>query len=238
MFGLGQKHASRVGLKPVKALFSIQIVSVTLPRSTPILDQAVLSVCFERGGKISSTTNITYDKPAFVREVVVEFGQKVELMATLYKDFKTGRYQEKKGVLILREQTKNNRFGHDTYKGWGKCNVNLHDILNEMGFERTRTKEVSWKFDLLNGSVLKIIITSTIMSTGKDADSMSVASYMTEGSEFNSMAASFSHMSQSVADCKSVRNPFAFCKSSRFATTADVPTILWLRSTASAPSSM
>lgn len=183
MFGVGQKHASRVGLKPVKALFSIEVVSVTLPRSAPILDQAVLSVCFERGGKISSTSNVTYDKPAFAREVVVPFDQKVELVATLYKDFKTGRHQEKKGMLILREQTKQNRFGHDSYKGWGRCNVNLHDVLNEMGFERTLTKEACWKFDMINGSVLRVIITVTIMSTGKDADNMSVASYATENSE-------------------------------------------------------
>jgi len=75
--------------------------------------------------------------------------------------------------------------------------MNLHDLLNELGFERTRTKEVALTFTLLNGSTLKVIITSTIMSTGKDADSMSVASYMTEGSEFSSMAASFSHYAPS-----------------------------------------
>eukprot|EP01032_Pedospumella_encystans_P007357 gene7357-8834_t len=68
MFGIGSKQASRVGLKPVKALFSLQIVSVTLPRTAPILDEAKLSVCFERGGKISSTSDVTYEKPAYSRE--------------------------------------------------------------------------------------------------------------------------------------------------------------------------
>lgn len=194
MFGTAKRHVSRVGLKPVKALFSIQVETVTMVRACPVQDQAVLSVCFERGGKVSSTSNVIYEKPAYVREVVVPFHEKIELVATLFKDFRTGIYQEKIGKLIFRELIKKGMFGQDSYKGIGRYDLSLHKIMNELGFERTITKEQIIKFNLVNGCTVKIIMTATVLSTGGsgDSDSQSVASYATDASDMSTMAASFS----------------------------------------------
>jgi hypothetical protein len=126
--------------------------------------------------------------------VVVPFNQKVELVATLYKDFKTNRHQEKMGKVILRELVKGGHFGSDSYKGVGRYSLALHSLMDQMGFERSLTKEQTIKLELVAGATLSIIITATIMSTGSGSEeTQSVASYMTEGSDMSTMAASFAY---------------------------------------------
>jgi hypothetical protein len=195
MFGAAKKRASRVGLKPVRVLFSIQVESVILTRLSPVQDEAVVSVCFERGGKVSSTSNVTVEKPAYTREVVIPFNEKIELVATVYKDVRTGRFQEKVGKLIFRELDKGGLFGHDGYKGIGKCSLLLHKLMDELGYERTMTKEQTIKFDLVPGTSMKLVITATAMSSGSsvDEDGQSVASYMSAESDLSTIAASFAY---------------------------------------------
>jgi hypothetical protein len=195
MFGAAKKRASRVGLKPVRVLFSIQVESVILTRLSPVKDEAVVSVCFERGGKVSSTSNVTVEKPAYTREVVIPFNEKIELVATVYKDVRTGRFQEKVGKLIFRELDKGGLFGHDGYKGIGKCSLLLHKLMDELGYERTMTKEQTIKFDLVPGTSMKMVITATAMSSGSsvDEDGQSVASYMSAESDLSTIAASFAY---------------------------------------------
>jgi hypothetical protein len=125
----------------------------------------------------------------------VPFNQKVELVATLYKDFKTNRYQEKMGKIILRELVKGQKFGNDGYKGVGRYSLALHSLMDQMGFERSLTKEQTIKLELVAGATLGVVITAMIMSSGSGSeDTQSVASYVTEGSDMSTMAASFAYL--------------------------------------------
>jgi hypothetical protein len=53
-------------------------------------------------------------------------------------DQKTGKYQEKKGKIILR-QLKKSMLGGDTYKGLGFANLPLNTLTDELTLGATKT---------------------------------------------------------------------------------------------------
>ncbi len=62
MIGTLKRRASRIGLITCKILVSIEVIELLLPNDECIQDHAMLSICFERGGKISSTTNKIFNR--------------------------------------------------------------------------------------------------------------------------------------------------------------------------------
>ncbi len=108
MIGNLKRRASRIGLVNVKAAVNIDLIELIIPNDDCVQDGSILSVCFERGGKISSTGNFIFDKETLdnsnplqkkivLKTVALPIYESVTLIATLYKDIKTGLYQEKTG---------------------------------------------------------------------------------------------------------------------------------------------
>ena len=59
MFKNPTRHINRTGCEPVRFLFTIRVIDLILPNLDPpiISHDSVISICFERGAKISSTSN-------------------------------------------------------------------------------------------------------------------------------------------------------------------------------------
>lgn len=85
------------------------------------------SLCLARGNKFACTKNkpITIDPTNKMR--VIEFNEPLSLVVTLYKDKKTGEYQEKTGKLVLRtfdsEQSK--------YQGLCAYKLKFHSLISQ-----------------------------------------------------------------------------------------------------------
>ena len=96
-----RKHAKRrLGLTPQKVVFTIEVRSISnLLPALAHLEDAVLSVCFERGGKMSCTTGVRFDPTAPGNTGTLEFNQKLALVATLYQE-PSGSFQEKTAKVI------------------------------------------------------------------------------------------------------------------------------------------
>lgn len=200
MFTIAKKRANRIGCIPVKALFSIEIIDIQLSKAVITASRwektSQISVCFERGGKISATKNINVDKDDLIRQgqevVKILVDEKVELVATLYKNTKTNSYQEKSSKLVLRKVKKNARFGLDTFLGLGKVELKLHDLAMELGYDQFRSKPALLKLELLEGAFLNVVVHTKILRQMKGMeDNASMMSYMSEQSDISTIGASF-----------------------------------------------
>ena len=110
MFNKTKKLLKRVECDAFKILFSISVKELKMPLNNAIKDGTILSVCFERGGKISTTKSKPITKASCTVDKTssyFKFDEKVELVATMYRDKKFGKYQRKRAKLILRQLKKN-----------------------------------------------------------------------------------------------------------------------------------
>ena len=125
------KQLQRAGCDNVKVLFTIDVDYITFKDVNTIESGSILSVCLERGGKISATANkeFTYQYNHGPKTFVVK--EKVSIMATLYRDKKSGRFQEKSGKLMLRK-LKKSRFGGDAYFGLGYAILQLDFLATDV----------------------------------------------------------------------------------------------------------
>jgi hypothetical protein len=127
-----KKHAKRrLGLTPQKVVFTIEVRSIRNLSLANVEKDAVLSVCFERGGKMSCSTGIRFDPTR--NSGTLDINEKLSLIATLYQEA-NGSFQEKTAKLILR-QLKTSRLLGNVFKGLGvvslKLNVLMLDLLTE-----------------------------------------------------------------------------------------------------------
>ena len=56
MLKKAKAKVKRIGLKAYKALFSIRVLKVSLPWEPSFADDGKITVSFERGGKMATTT--------------------------------------------------------------------------------------------------------------------------------------------------------------------------------------
>ena len=88
------QRIQRHGTIAIKTLFRIEIIKIIIPQrtitSSSLLPSSEISVCFERGGKIASTT----DRPIVVYNDNYEviFNETLSLVVTMYKTT-TNEYQ-------------------------------------------------------------------------------------------------------------------------------------------------
>lgn len=202
MFHNAKRRASRIGSVAVKTLISVDILSINLAsrviRSSEWDDSSLLSVCLERGGKISATNNVTVTKKDLLNSVrqdlEIPCNETVEVIATLYKVAKSGSYQEKSCKLVLRKLKKNARFGLDTYQGLGRFDLKLHDLAAELGYEQSIVKRMNLPLELLPGCSLSVLIKIRMMKqSAAGDDTMSLASGMSGQSDSSTLGASFYH---------------------------------------------
>lgn len=198
MFGTAKKHASRVGCLPAKFMFTVHIKSVLLPKDSPLISSGtILSVCFERGGKISSTNNKSCDvsrqDPKGTLSII-DINEKVELIATLYKDPKTNLYQEKSSKLILRQLKKNSIFNLDAYKGLGIYTLQLNQFASEIGFNTIYVSPtLKLPLDILPNSYLEVVVTTHILKSHSayNDETRSMMSSLSGASDVSCIGATF-----------------------------------------------
>eukprot|EP01038_Epipyxis_sp_PR26KG_P011613 gene11613-15551_t len=196
MLNKAKKLAKRVGCLNNKILFSINVVCLHFPKQSNLIsDGALLSVCFERGGKIASTKNKPFsdDNCTTINdEILFSIQEKIELVATLYKDIKTNDYQKKKGKLMLR-QLKKNMFGSDAYAGIGLFSLELDKLAVDLGFEVTMNKTLSLPLDIQGFKCsLDIIATITLLRSSIDPEeTMSMNSVLSDTSDMSAIGATF-----------------------------------------------
>jgi hypothetical protein len=172
-----KKSVSRIGCDTEKIVFSLEISSVNFPDNfNDMEDHSILSVCFERGGKIASSSDKQFDFPTDPEDSKTFFvNETLALLATLYKDKKTGKYQEKKGKIILR-QLKKSRLGGDVYKGLGFVTLQLNDLAGELarGMQRVTLPLMG-----LQGTKINLMISARYLGAVED-DRESIMSGMSD----------------------------------------------------------
>lgn len=162
-----------------------------------IQDGAMLSVCFERGGKLSSSPDRMF--AAGTMEKLLHINEPLNLVATLYKDTKSGiiapavgrtyreysriivgTFQSKKGKVMLRELSKN-KFGGSSYVGLDMAEI----YLNEFVSDEKNSFEVVLQLPKVDGAVRITISSQIIDPSGADDvdDTMSVLSANSDMSE-------------------------------------------------------
>lgn len=90
MYKIARK-TRRVGMDTSKVLFQIHVRRLTLPESIIAESSALLSVCFERGGKMASSSDHKSESPTNSK-YVFDINETLSVVATLYKE-STGGYQ-------------------------------------------------------------------------------------------------------------------------------------------------
>ena len=185
-----RKHAKRrLGLTPQKVVFTIEVRNIKnlLPALAHLEKDAVLSVCFERGGKMSCSTGISFDPTATGTTGTLDINQKLALVATLYQET-SGSFQEKTAKLILR-QLKTSRLLGNVYKGLGvvslKLNVLMQDLLTET------SKSVSYPMEVLKGgAVISITVSARLLAFADDGGD-DAGSLLSDSSDISMMCAAF-----------------------------------------------
>jgi hypothetical protein len=176
-----KKQAQRVGTETVKIVFTLNIKAAHIGTYHEVESGSVLSVCFERGGKLASSSDkvFSYDSNDKSEMKTFEFNESLALLATLYRDSKTHEYQEKKGKLILR-QLKKSKLGSDVYKGLGFATLFLNDLIKDVVIE-PKNLTLNLVGGLKNTS-LEVQLSARFVGSGDD-DAMSMMSGLSDQSE-------------------------------------------------------
>eukprot|EP01032_Pedospumella_encystans_P013770 gene13770-15839_t len=164
MLGKVKKRVSRVGLQPVKLHFSVESQAISFPPSCLVGDQAILSISLERKTKSVATGSFVYRRTGDSNDEMLLPRENLEMVAILYKDLRTGRFQQKSASLVLRELVKKGVLGQFNYNVIARCYLNLHEVANELGGKTTAVGRGIVKFDNLKGVVLKFTVTATVQS--------------------------------------------------------------------------
>lgn len=125
----------------------------------------------------------------------IDIDEKLELIATLFRDTKTGLYQEKIGKIVLRQLCKSSFFGLETYKGIGLYELALHEIVQELGLQNNRSKEQNLFLDRLDGAILNVELAVVPISSDLDDETQSLMSGMSDAASISSnvIGASFDY---------------------------------------------
>eukprot|EP01032_Pedospumella_encystans_P011426 gene11426-13282_t len=164
MLGKVKKRVSRVGLQPVKIHFSVESQAISFPSSCLVADQAILSISLERKTKSVATGSFVYRRTGDRDDEIPLPKENLEMVAILYKDLRTGRFQQKSASLVLRELVKKGVLGQFNYNVIARCYLNLHEVANELGGKTSAVGRGIVKFDNLKGVVLKFTVTATVQS--------------------------------------------------------------------------
>eukprot|EP01040_Poterioochromonas_malhamensis_P012136 gene12136-13269_t len=159
MFQSIQRRASRLGTTTSKFILTIDLQSLELYHDEYLYPpDALVSITLERGAKFSSSSekeimlkdeevNPLNKRMSSARKSFAEppaphipstvskisWNERLELVATLYKDANNQRFQEKDAVLKLKAIRRSDVIkGLDKYQTVGKHDIHLHEILNKL----------------------------------------------------------------------------------------------------------
>ena len=184
MFSSAKKHVKRIGLTSHKVLFNVEVQSIMIP--SILSKSAAMSICFERGGKISSSKNHQILQSKDNETIIIN--ETLSLMATLYRE-KDGKFQKKQGKIVVRELVQS-KLGGSAYNGLGLCNINLHELIpNEPNSVMIKELKLTPE-GIGRGMIISLRISSKFFATNDD-DANSILSGYSEYSEQSTLAANF-----------------------------------------------
>jgi len=196
-----KRRASRIGFQNVKFITTVVIHQLVLPVENHIQNNSVLSICFEKGGKISNSNDIIYDldqtdinlveRGNSKLSMVIELDERLELVSTLYKDPLSGIFQKKQGKIILRQLQTSSVLGISSFKGIGMYTINLHEIAQSMGYEKMVSKELVMPLEQLSGASLEATITNKIVYLQSEGDADDAHSVNSLASDMSTVGATF-----------------------------------------------
>jgi hypothetical protein len=89
-----------------------------------VTSSSVVSICFERGGKMASSVDTAVVVNMDGSKEVATTATSLSLVVTMYKEESTGLFQPKEGTLIVR-QKKKTALGGTGYKGIGMIDIDI-----------------------------------------------------------------------------------------------------------------
>ena len=153
----------RMGLKSYKALFSIRVLKITLPWDPSFVDDPNVSVSFERGGKMASTTEQELSRQVN-QTAVSNYDEKLTLIATLFGN-DAGDFQEKKGKIIVR-QLQSKFFKRPTHRVIGTVTLDLRFVAN-----KTESNVLILPLeDSAEGSSIEITISGEVLGENDESE--------------------------------------------------------------------
>eukprot|EP01038_Epipyxis_sp_PR26KG_P015359 gene15359-20699_t len=136
MISKAKKYSKRISSNSTKILVGLTVDQCLIYNNNIRNDNAnLVSLCFERGGKLSSTKDFMLLSTSG-NDNTTGKGEKMELLVTIYKNNQSNAsksdmiYEAKYGKIIVREKVKN-MFGMDTYVGIAMCDISIHELLAE-----------------------------------------------------------------------------------------------------------
>lgn len=196
-----KRRASRIGFQPVKFITTLVVHQLVLPVENHIKNNSVLSICFEKGGKISTSNDIVYDldqtdinlveRGDSNMSMVIELDERLELVSTLYRDPLSGVFQRKQGKIILRQLQTSSVTGMSSFKGIGIYTINLHEIAQSMGYDKMLSKDLEMPLEQLSGGSLEATVTNKIVYLQSEDDADDAHSVNSLASDMSTVGATF-----------------------------------------------
>jgi hypothetical protein len=165
------KRAKRLSCDSYKVIVSVFIEELHIPKhvlnSKQFENNTLLSVCFEKSGKLSVTKDIQVDRDDLLRKtytetIILPVYQTLELAATIYRDKKDNTYQQKVGHIILRKLRRNTLTGLESYQTIGRYDLKLHEILADFEYNPIQQFDMIVPLDLLDGARVKFLVKTVI----------------------------------------------------------------------------
>jgi hypothetical protein len=155
MFSRIATKVRRQSSLPTKISFQVDVQRVVFTACKEVPEGSSLSVCFERGEHNEATGEYPVQalRDGTFGTVI---GETLTIDCTMYKDA-AGKYQEKKGRLLLRQLVKD-RAGAETYKTLGTVQLDL----DSLGAHPHQKQEVSFTLKeskVTNGRIMVVIST-------------------------------------------------------------------------------
>ncbi len=125
------KKVAHLGSEKMKVVFTVEVKQIIFGGvAYSEFDGAVLSVCFERGGRLASSTDRLFNADKSNANTL-DVNQPLSLAVTLYRDG-SGALQEKTGTLILRHLKRSKSLGTSGYIAIGSVALSLHRLVVEL----------------------------------------------------------------------------------------------------------
>jgi hypothetical protein len=164
-----KRHASRVALDKTKFIVSVRVTQVVVSRSANIEDGSILTLCFHKGGKISTSAQIlfnaensdvnplaTHDQ---LSDTTISINERLDLLVTLYRTRDTRIYQKRTGKLVLRQLQHSSSMAMDAYKAIGTYELQLDELAKLLGSQKTYKQEMVAQLSDLQGCTIHMVIT-------------------------------------------------------------------------------
>jgi hypothetical protein len=158
---------------------------VVVSPSANIEDGSILTLCFQKGGKISTSAQIlfnaensdvnplaTHDQ---LTDTTISINERLDLLVTLYRARDTRTYQKRTGKLVLRQLQRSSSMAMDAYKAIGTYELQLDELAKLLGSQKSYKQEMVANLSDLPGCTIHMAITiRAALSSNKNGGKLRV----------------------------------------------------------------